>query len=275
VRLGGQPSHARVLTGIELLRKHGVEFNILVLVSDRNVRSASQVYRYLCDRGFLFHQYIPCVEFEPDGRLKPFSITGEQWGEFLCEIYDTWHAGDTRRVSIRHHDSLIAWFVDRAQTVCTIGRDCRHYFVVEHNGDIYPCDFFVDPVLRIGNVADTPWSDALESDIYRRFGQRKAQHATACSECRFLELCAGDCLKHRCGGQSQMSVLCEGWKKFYAHALPGLEELASQARAERAFGRAAPPGRARRNERCPCGSGHKYKHCCMGRRTATAGGVPT
>jgi len=276
----GRGSHAAVMAGIERLRRHRVEFNILVLVNDRNVGRAAEVYRWLVDQGFLYHQYIPCVEFDAQGALRPYAVTAEQWGRFLCDLYDCWAPSDTRRVSIRLFDSIVANLVDGSRTVCTMGKDCRQYFVVEWNGDIYPCDFFVQPGLRIGNLMQMDWEQAGRSDIYRRFGQRKARWNEACRGCEHLAHCAGDCLKHRmAGGRGDprtLSWLCAGWKRFYADALPGLERLAAGIRGERASrvapGPATPVGR---NDPCPCGSGRKYKHCCMpgpGRRTADAGG---
>jgi uncharacterized protein len=263
-------SHAEVLKGIERLQTHGVEFNILVLVNDRNATQAARIYRYLCDQGFLHHQYIPCVEFNADGSLMPFSVTGEAWGRFLCELYDTWVVSDTRRVSIRLFDSTIAWLVNGTRTVCNMGTDCRQYFVVEHNGDIYPCDFFVERDLRLGNVMSMTWEQAQRAKRYREFGERKRQWNERCAQCRFLDLCAGDCPKHRLTGVStpeHLSVLCDGWHAFYTHALPGLRTLADTVRAGMAAPAAAPSrprvsAPAGRNDPCPCGSGRKYKQCC-------------
>ncbi len=268
-------SHAEVMAGIERLQKHGVEFNILVLVNEHNVGHAAEIYRYLCSNGFLFHQYIPCVEFDPQGKPLPFTITGAQWGQFLCELYDTWGVSDTRRVSVRLFDSVIGWLVDGVRTVCSMGRDCRQYFVVEHNGDIYPCDFFVESGLRVGNVMTTTWEDAQRSDVYRAFGTQKRRWNSTCDACEFLSVCAGDCLKHRLAGgraPETLSWLCEGWKQFYSHAFAGLRELADQVKADRARSVqpdrrpvAAPQGPVGRNDPCPCGSGLKYKRCCMGK----------
>lgn len=277
----GRGSHADVWRGIEALRRHAVEFNILVLVSQANVREARTVYRYLRDAGFLFHQYIPCVEVDTEGRLQPYAIDGEAWGGFLCELFDEWRsAGDERRVSIRHFDSLLELLVHGRANVCTLGRDCCQYLVVEYNGDLYPCDFFVDQRLRIGNLQDMAWEAALQSPVYREFGAQKSRWNDACRDCSCLDLCSGDCLKHRLTGPApdphRLSWLCAGWKRFLTHARPGFQELAAQVRreqeAERRLGAVAlaaaqatrPPSGAapHRNDPCPCGSGRKYKQCC-------------
>ncbi len=273
----GRGSHADVLRGIERLSTHGVEYNILTLVNDRNVTRAREVYQYLGEHGHLYQQYIPCVEFDEAGTPLPFAINGRQWGDFLCELYDCWIKHDTRRVSIRLFDSILAYLVDGARTVCSMGRNCCQYFVVEHNGDIYPCDFFVRKNLWVGNVTATSWEDAARSPVYRTFGAQKAQWHEECDRCPHLAVCSGDCLKHRLyggNGPRNLSWLCEGWKQFYDHAMPGLRGLAQQIAAERSqqapaapqpHAPAAPKQRPGRNDPCPCGSGRKYKRCCMGK----------
>lgn len=288
---GGDGSHALVLRGIEHLRRHGVEFNILVLVSKANAAHAKEVYSYLCDHGFLHHQYIPCVEFTPDGTPQPYAITGEEWGEFLCELYEAWRPADTRRVSIRLFDSLIEYLVTGGRNTCSMGRDCRQYFVVEYNGGVYPCDFFVQPGWKLGDVGTDDWAALQHGAIYQRFGRRKAKWHRSCDDCLYLPVCAGDCLKNRLrrdpdpvtGDPRQRSWLCAGWKHFYAHALDGLRALAREVQANHAA-QTAPPARTPRphpqahattatrpdapprpNAPCPCGSGKKFKTCC-GRR---------
>ena len=263
---GGEPTHALVRRGIEHLRRHGVEFNILVLVSDANVKRGREVYRYLVDEGFYYHQYIPCVEFRADGCLQPYAVGGGEWGDFLCAIYDEWQKADSRRVSIRLFDSILGYLVDGLRNVCTMGRDCRQYLVVEHNGDVYPCDFFVSADLKLGNIHSHTWEELRASPVYAAFGQRKAAWPKGCDSCAYLDLCAGDCLKHR-PAAGEFSALCIGWRKFYEHALPGLRKLAETVRRER--GRAAAGRVAKRsaempgvNDPCPCGSGRKFKKCC-------------
>lgn len=269
VNAAGGGSHDAVRRGIGCLKRHGVEFNILVLVSQTNVRQAKLVYRYLCDQGFLHHQYIPCVEFDRDGRPEPYSISGDEWGGFLCELYDAWRPADTRRVSIRHLDALLDLILTGRRTVCTLGSQCCQYLVVEHDGSLYPCDFFVDPRWRLGNVRDTAWETALAAPLYHEFGAQKTQWDAACTACPWREWCMGDCLKHRLHGPhpapQTRSALCSGIRRFLEHAIPDLQALAAAYRREQetlhaaARGGAPAPGR---NDPCPCGSGRKFKRCC-------------
>ena len=264
-------SHDDVMRGIRRLRENHAEFNILVLVNDANVREAAEVYHYLCDHDFLFHQYIPCVEPDENRHILPFSTSGEHWGEFLCRIFDIWYAGDTRRVSIRLFDAVMALLVDNVRNICPFGTNCCQYFVVEYNGDVFPCDFFVEKRLRLGNVSHDSWEQLQHSPMYREFGAQKSRWNSACQTCQWQWICAGDCLKHRLctggGDPTRLSDLCSGWKLFYEHTMPRFRQLAEEIIAERAQAaetqrRNAPLHAPKRNDPCPCGSGRKYKKCC-------------
>ena len=224
----GRPTHALVLKGIERLRQHGVEFNILALVNDRTVKQPREIYGYFKNRGFLHQQYVPCVECDGAGKPLPYSITGREWGDFLCAIFDRWIEEDVGHVSIRLFDSVLEYLATGKRNACAMGTDCRQYFVVEYDGSVYPCDFFVRDDLCLGNVGSGSWKEFLESPVYRRFGLAKAGWSDECRACPWLALCHGDCQKFRpvLGLARGKSVLCEGWQAFYAHALPRLERIA-------------------------------------------------
>jgi len=224
--LDGRPTHALVCQGIERLRKHGADFNILVLVNDHTVKQPRELYGYFKNRGFLHQQYVPCVELDVAGQLRPYAVTGREWGDFLCAIFDRWIEEDVGRVSIRLFDSILEYLVHGKRNACAMGTDCRQCFVVEHDGSVYPCDFFVRDELKLGNVTTGTWREFLESPVYQRFGLDKARWHDECRVCPWLPLCHGDCQKFRPPGGQANSVLCEGWRAFYAHALPRLEHLA-------------------------------------------------
>ncbi len=272
--LSGRGSHAQVMKAVDTLEKHNVEFNILSLASAANVNKPKELYEYYQEHGFNFLQFIPCVEFDNHNKPLPFSITGKQWGEFLCEIFDIWIKKDTRKVSIRFFDSIMALLVDNVRNICHIGRNCCQYFVVEHNGDVYPCDFFVNQELKLGNICETSWEELQESPLYKHFGADKAKWQSKCAKCEFLSICSGDCLKHRIYGTittpENLSWLCEGWEMFYRHSLPGFKKLAEEIKKERIREEARQMAaknpqafqHAERNTPCPCGSGKKFKKCC-------------
>lgn len=271
-KLAGSGSHADVMRAIEILKKHKVEFNILTLVSKSNVSKALEVYNYLTSNGFSYHQYIPCVEFDADGKPLPWTITGKEWGNFLCSVFDTWFSGDTRKVSVRLFDSILMYLVEGQRNVCVMGKNCCQYLVVEHNGDVYPCDFFVKSELKLGNIMNSTWEELQDSETYKSFGALKSKWSGACENCEFLEICSADCLKNRLP-QSQnnprtLSWHCEGWKIFFGHSLRKFKKLAEQIRRERAYEtqrtqiNSQVPPKVERNAPCPCGSGRKYKKCC-------------
>ena len=228
----GTPTHASVLKGIDRLQKRGIDFNILALVNDRTVKQPRKIYDDFKRRGFFYQQYVPCVEFDATGRLRPYSITGREWGTFLCAIFDQWIDGDVGQISIRLFDSIVEYLVTGRRNACTMGTDCCQYFVVEYDGSVYPCDFFVRDDLRLGNITSGGWEDFLTSPLYRRFGLEKASWDDECHSCPWLALCNGDCPKFRPGSGTK-SLLCEGWRAFYAHALPRLERLADGVKTNR------------------------------------------
>ncbi len=270
ITVDGKGSHGRVVRAINRLQRHRVEYNILTLVSTANVNSPAEIYRYLVDRGEHYHQYIPCVEFDEQGQPLPYTITGEQWGEFLWGVFSEWIKEDALRVSIRHFDSILTLVVDGYANVCSLDTNCCQYFVVEHNGDIYPCDFFVRKDLSLGNIMSSSWEEILDSTIYREFGKMKSQWNEQCRNCSFLKYCAGDCQKQRYYGSEDprtLSWLCDGWKSFYERSLSEFQRLAQKVKQLRSRQPPVtapvpvPPELPGRNDPCYCGSGRKYKRC--------------
>ncbi|MCF8104902.1 MAG: anaerobic sulfatase maturase [Desulfohalobiaceae bacterium] len=227
----GKGTHSRVMRGVRTLRQHRVPVNALVLVSAANVKHPATVYRHLKNKGFSYLQFVPCLEFDSRGRPLPYSIGAKDWALFLNRVFDEWYASDQSRISIRLFESLLARLVFGRAGECVFAERCDRYFVVEHNGDIYPCDFFVDPGYKIGNILDLTWEEALQSPVYRNFAGLKRQWSLDCDSCAYQSLCLGDCLKYRMHpGQDprRLSRLCPGWKLFYAHSLERLQALARE-----------------------------------------------
>ncbi len=223
-------SYQAVMKGIECLKRNEAEFNTLTLVSQANVKKGKEVFQFLCEKGFYYHQYVECVEFDKRGQPQPYTITGEEWGNFLCEVFDEWIKSDIYRVSIRLFDAVLSQMVENRYTMCSMGPACGQYFVVEFNGDIYPCDFFVREDLKIGNINKNSWYDLLESPTYTNFAAQKSKWNSQCETCKYRSLCFGDCLKNRkvLENSGQLSWLCKGWKIFYEHALPGFRTIAEK-----------------------------------------------
>ncbi len=222
---GGRGSHAAVLRGIEALRRHGVEFNLLTLVNARNVKPGAALYRYLRDEaGCRHHQYIECTD--PG---SPHAVSAEAWGEFLCEVFDEWIANnDPGRVSVRLFDSILNRLVCNHIDSCAMSRECGQYLVIEHDGSVYPCDFFVRPEWRLGNIGETPLESLLRTPLARRFARLKSEVPAECRSCPYFPLCAGDCTRNR--ETAAPSRLCAGWKRFYGYTLERFRKIADACR---------------------------------------------
>ncbi|MFX1489111.1 MAG: anaerobic sulfatase maturase [Promethearchaeota archaeon] len=266
--IGLKPTHRLVLQGIERLKKYNVEFNILTLVNNITVERGTEIYKYLRDNGYNYHQYIPCVEFDENNKLKPFSITGEEWGAFLCDVFNEWIKNDINKVSIRLFDSVLNYLVSETYSVCYMGEDCCQYFVVEYDGSVYPCDFFVRKDLLLGNVKTDSWTELINSPKYHKFGAQKANWDVNCEKCPFINFCHGDCQKfrfHDSVSSKYLSILCKGWKKFYASTLPRFKTIADKIKRENKSLSQFQTKTIKigRNSPCPCGSGKKYKDCCL------------
>jgi len=230
---GGQGTFKKVMNGIKRLKENNTDFNILVVVNDFNVNRTEEIYNFLVDNGFYFQQYIPCVEFDSNGNLQQFSINGEQWGSFLIRLFNLWYRRDLLKVSIGIFDSIINYLIYKKPTICYMRNNCNHYLVVEYNGDVYPCDFFVNPELKLGNINQNSWEELTNSQIYIDFGRAKSEYSFMCNSCEYLEYCYGDCLKNRGynfnnpDSSRKLSVLCSGWKLFYKEKINLFKKIAA------------------------------------------------
>ncbi|MCR5413730.1 MAG: radical SAM protein [Kiritimatiellae bacterium] len=208
--------------GYDLLMEAGAEVNVLTLVTSANVSDPEGIYRFVRDDlGAKFHQYIECTE----------DISGGEWADFLIRVFGEWERlGDQRRISVRNFDSVFNWMAAGMRCSCTSSPDCRNYLVVEHTGDVYPCDFFVDPEWKLGNILRDSLADLVRNPRYAEFGRRKAQMPMRCRTCRWLEFCNGDCVKNRLGGDA--TRLCPGIDRFFAHAVPRLARILEEMRRD-------------------------------------------
>ena len=249
---------AGVLAGISRLKKFNVPFEARVIVNAVNVSNPETLYRYLRDEvGCNAYHFVPCTE--PGAS----ALTAEQWGDFLCRLYDMWFPTDTQKVTVHFFNTILAQMVDGVAISCECSGDCRATLVIEPTGDIYPCELNVAPEWKLGNIMQDSLLTLLGSPLYETFGTRKQKWPTKCNTCDALRYCLGDCVKNRDADGN--STLCAGLEKFYAHALPTLSKLGWQL-YQKING--LKPGR---NDPCPCGSGKKLKKCC-GKATAAVDG---
>ena len=226
----GKGTSAAVLRAIEALQRHGVAYNILALVTQANVHRAAEVFDYFVRQGFQHLQFIPCIEKDPHtGQRAPYAITAEQYGTFLCELFDAWYAYGPDRVSERLFDALLSYYAYGITSACFLSPLCNSYLVVERDGSVFPCDFFVRPEWRLGNVMEQSLVQIARSERAREFAHRKAEVAPECRRCRFIELCWGGCMKDRMfphGDMRAPSYFCPAYMRFFAYSEERLRSLA-------------------------------------------------
>lgn len=229
----GEPSHRRVVRGLNALREAGVEYNALSMVTPRSVNEPRRIYEYLKDSGFQFIQFIPCAEIDPStGRLAEYSVDPGAYGEFLCEVFDMWYKHDVGKIHIRFFEEVGISIVSGEASSCMFRARCGDYVVIEHNGDVYACDFFVEREWKLGNILENPLIEILRGKNFEVFARRKSQLARRCKKCQWGKLCWGGCPKYRliaAGETEARSYFCPAYRKFFSRCLPRLEKLAETA----------------------------------------------
>jgi uncharacterized protein len=291
---GGQPTFDRVMAGLALLKQRRVEFNILTTVHAANAGRPLEVYRFLRDEaGTQFIQFIPIVERVPDGapdgavaglyiqagrRVTDRSVTARVYGDFLIAIFDEWARRDIGRVYVQMFDVALAAWSGHRPGLCIFDETCGTALAMEHNGDLFSCDHFVEPAHKLGNIADIPLVELVGSEQQRRFGQAKRDTLPRyCRECPVRFACHGGCPKERFilspDGEPGLNYLCAGLKAFFTHVDESMRFMAGELAAGRAPANLMRHLRSRdaelerrfaaagRNDPCPCGSGRKFKHC--------------
>lgn len=226
----GEGTHARVMRGIETLRRNQVEFNILCMVTDVSAGRAEEIWDFFMTHDLRYLQFIPCLEVNPrSGQLERYSCTPRAYGEFLCAAFDRWASEGFDRVYVRDFNDLLMYMVTGNMPSCVFRPTCGDYLLVEHNGDVYPCDFFVEPQWLLGNVMETPLRDIALSDRFLQFRNGKRAYGQGCQECRWLTQCHGGCQRHRLPHRPQRaSHFCESYRMLFAHAESRLREMAKR-----------------------------------------------
>ncbi len=265
---GGAGSFERVMAASELLASEGVAFNILSVVSRAAQDRATRIYRFFRSRGFDHLHFIPCLETDPaTGRIADFSATPEGLTRFFSEIFKLQRAEGHMAASERNLDAFLRLRLEGKAGICTMDGACGDYLVVEHNGDIFPCDFFVEKDWRLGNLDDGRLADFFHQPLMKRFREARGLITHECRACDLVRSCRGGCLKDRLPDRAAAagkSHFCETIKKLYQMTEP-FPEVAARG-LDPARPASIPPHRtapAGRNAPCPCGSGLKYKKCCL------------
>lgn len=290
----GGPSFKNTMRGIELLHKHKVEFNTLSCINGYNVDFASETYRFLKNIGSGFIQFQSVVERESakneglrlmspmditESSVTEWSVGAKEFGQFLITIFDEWVRHDVARYFIQIFDVTLANYINEPSGLCVFSETCGDALVMEHNGDIYSCDHLVFPEYRLGNINDTPLSEIVKSTQQFNFGINKRNTLPRhCLQCDVRYACHGECPGKRFlvthDGKPGLNYLCEGYKRFFHYVEPYMEFMSGELvnkrppanvmnwirNKERQFIATARP---ERNDPCPCGSGKKFKNCCV------------
>ena len=295
----GRPTFKSVMKGIELLHKHRVEFNTLSTVNEYNVHFAPETYRFLKQIGSGFMQFLPVVEYSAESRpeqelqliapihsenvrVTDWSVGALDFGKFLIKIFDEWVRNDVARYYVQIFDATLANYAGENPGLCVFNDTCGDALVLEHNGDLFSCDHFVYPEYFLGNITETSLIDLVRSQKQFDFGIDKRNKLPGfCLQCNVRYACHGECPKHRFlkapDGKPGLNYLCEGYKLFFNHVEPYMDFMARELKNKRPpanvmswirnkENQVARPLMPERNDPCPCGSGKKFKNCCMGKQ---------
>lgn len=249
----GKPSWKKVMQGIKLLKKHGVEWNAMAVVNAYNVNHPLEFYRFFKENGCQFLQFTPIVERltrHEDGRtlasladkdeipLSEASVAPEQWGYFLCAIFDEWVRKDVGKIFVEIFDCTLANWMGISPGICAYSKECGHAGVMEHNGDVYSCDHFVFPEYKLGNIRDHSLIDMLYGEQQQEFSRLKhSSLPRQCKECDMEFACHGECPKNRFMkdkyGDSGLNYLCLGYYHYYQHVAPYMDYMKQELMAQR------------------------------------------
>jgi len=219
-------SWQKCMDAAKAMTDHGTEFNILTVVSESNMRHGAEVYEWLVDQGFKELQFIPCRETLPDGTAASFSCDGELLGDFLIAAFDRWIARDVGVINERVFTNLLHYYLHGEPNLCTFRARCGDYICIERGGEVFPCDFYVQPEHRLGKLGERPMHEFYTVVRPPGFGQLKGQVDDGCRECEWYPLCHGGCPRDRL--PSGRNYYCAGYRKFFAHAAPRIEGLVRQ-----------------------------------------------
>ena len=250
---GGQNTFDKVMRGVNLLRQRGVQFNTMTTVNKASEGRGAEVYRFLKSIGSRYMQFMPVVEHvvypvdsqgrmqkkarpyivspeTPGAYLARWSVSSQGFGRFMCDIFDEWWRSDVGRYFVNIFDATLAGYCGAQPGSCAYAATCGGNLVVEHNGDVYPCDHFVYPEYFSGNIGSVHLRQIASSDMQRRFGLNKRNTLPSkCISCKYVNVCHGECPKHRFSktdnGDTGLSTLCSGYYMFFEHTAPYMLQM--------------------------------------------------
>jgi uncharacterized protein len=230
----GKGSWQYVVENIQLLLNYKVQVNVLSVINDYSSQFPKEIYEFFKQLGLNYMQFIPCLEFDQkSGHPSNYSVQPEKYGEFLCQVFDMWK-GDFKdgipTTFIRLFESVFFYYVGLQSPECVFSEECGNYLVVEHNGDVYACDFFVEPGWKIGNLLKENLIEMLNSPRQNEFGKLKSLLPTKCKDCQWLSYCRGGCTKNRkiYNSAPNINYFCSSYRMFFQHADEEMKKLAEK-----------------------------------------------
>lgn len=293
----GEPSFSQVMKGIEKLHRYKIEFNTLTTVHKENSQYPLEIYKFLKSIGSTYIQFIPVVErvenldarelLSPgtdDGIVTDWSVEPLSYATFLIKIFDEWVRNDVGRIFVQLFDVTLANWAGEQPGLCVFSENCGNALAIEHNGDVYSCDHFVYPENLLGNLMNESLLALVQKPQQYSFGRAKSENLPQyCLDCEYRFTCHGECPKHRFSltpdGKAGLNYLCGAYKKFFSHVHPYMQFMKDELLRKRAPANVMEWARKNRsgiieslnintdivgrNDPCPCGSGRKFKNCCI------------
>jgi len=276
----GRGTYERVVAAVRRLQAHNVQPDLLCVVTSAVAKEPISVYRALKDLDTGWIEFLPIVRRALDGQMTPESVTSEEYGRFLCMVFNEWIHHDLGRLNVQFFAEMSLVWSGGTANLCWMAPTCGRVLIVEHDGSVYACDHFVAPEYRIGDLETSLLGTLVDAPIQRRFGDNKRNRLPAeCRSCSWISVCNGGCHKDRFAltedGEPGLNYLCSGLRQFFNHAEQPLKQVIE--RRKRGLSHEAIMAELRtesfvrwkgigRNDPCPCGSGRKAKQCCWSLR---------
>ncbi|MCP4606704.1 MAG: anaerobic sulfatase maturase [Proteobacteria bacterium] len=270
---GGRGTFNRVMAGIDALRRRDVELNILCVIGPHNVRAAESMFDFFYREGFTHVQFMSAMNFQAvdPGTPATYLINPEEFGIFMIQSFDAWYRSGRPGVSIRTFDNFLKSYIGTENDLCIHSNRCDSGFVVEHNGDVYPCDFYIHPDFSLGNISSSSLGSMARGEKRAAFIRRKHNLPAECEACKWKVYCKGGCPRNQIPVDRATvapDIFCRGYKRFFEHAHIRFQSLAEQMNRRATYFKEIDRMKADglrlpgRNDPCPCNSGRKHKSCC-------------
>lgn len=231
----GKGSHERVVKSIQILKTFDVAFNTLTVVNNITAEKPEELCDFFLGMDLFYLQFIPCVERDyATNQITSFSVNTDQYGRFLCKLFDLWYNKGRPYFSVRDFDNILMAYMGLVPELCQMRGECGQYVVVEYNGDVYPCDFFVLKEWKMGNLMESPLENIVSNEVALKFNSLKPGNYKECENCKWISVCNKGCPRYRINhrGETGENYLCQAYREFFSYSDKRFKELASKLKSE-------------------------------------------